>query len=46
MRLRHHDHALAPATWCETCGEKVERADVRRESLTPGWDLAGPVVDG
>ena len=44
VRLVHrHDHQLRTATVCTVCGEVVDRADVTRESLTPDWDVSGPV---
>jgi len=41
--VHHHDHQLQTATVCTVCAEVVDRADVTRESLTPGWDVSGPV---
>ena len=41
--VHHHDHQLHTATVCTVCGEVVDRADVTRESLTPGWDVSGPL---
>jgi DNA-binding HxlR family transcriptional regulator len=42
MRLVHHDHAYTSVTACGTCGEAVERGDVTRESVAPGWTMSGP----
>ncbi|MET7297208.1 helix-turn-helix domain-containing protein [Streptomyces griseoloalbus] len=41
LRLVHHDHALVARTYCVTCGDDVEEADLTQEMLTPGWDLGG-----
>jgi DNA-binding HxlR family transcriptional regulator len=43
MRLRHHDHPMPrTSVVCDTCGERVHRGDVTRESLLDDWTLDGP----
>jgi DNA-binding HxlR family transcriptional regulator len=44
MRLMHHDHPLAPATYCATCEQPVHRDHITREQLATGWDMPGPVA--
>ncbi|SDL93054.1 winged helix-turn-helix transcriptional regulator [Nonomuraea jiangxiensis] len=41
MRMLHHDHPLAPATICTTCGELADPADLTRETRIPHWTDAG-----
>lgn len=41
MRLMHHDHPLQSATVCETCGERVDRGELTRETTAAGWDTGG-----
>jgi DNA-binding HxlR family transcriptional regulator len=43
VRNLHHGHEFTPLTYCTTCGEPVDRGDISRESLVPGWDTHGPV---
>jgi DNA-binding HxlR family transcriptional regulator len=43
MRLMHRDHPYVSSSVCATCGERVHREDVTRESLLADWNLAGPV---
>ena len=42
VRISHHDHDLVMDRRCAECGEHVERADLGREMLAPGWTMAGP----
>lgn len=44
LRLHHHDHPLETQLTCAACGEPVERADITREELLPGWDAKGPIT--
>lgn len=41
MRQTHHDHSLASAMMCGTCGEPVDLQDVASEMTVPDWDMAG-----
>jgi DNA-binding HxlR family transcriptional regulator len=43
MRQTHHDHPLASAMMCDTCGKPVDQHDVTREMTVPDWNLAGRV---
>jgi DNA-binding HxlR family transcriptional regulator len=44
MRQTHHDHPLAVATICETCGEHADEREITREMVAPHWNLAGPLA--